>query len=398
VSVSSRTIQNLHSPASRAVQSIARNRSRRGVEVADRLAVAALACGSKLALGVADMMRECSSPANVWTAQDLHNGDGELFDGVGTYSSCGARLCPSCSAALRRRARRRARVALDSCPLLTGEHARLVTLTMPTVADASLLETMHAIERAWSLLRKRKFWRESVRAGIKGVEFTVTSLGYNTHIHILAVSRWIAHAGLRSEWTHCVRVAWRERGREIAFNTPSGEAIVDVRLVRAKAGASHASITQESALQEVLKYVCKPDAWLNVPESHLVEVAEVERFPRLFEVFGAMRASHETERASDADTSLDTPSISDGGQLMISFPESSPSVARARPPSLRSLVLTCDRPAWLKTLAHHFANRRAYRRGALCARYPYAIFQTLAGDVSFGVACRYTSIERENNL
>jgi hypothetical protein len=259
---------------------------------------------------------------------------------------------------------------------------------MPTVADASLLETMHVIQSAWSLLRKRKFWRESVRAGIKGVEFTVTSLGYHTHIHVLAISRWIAHAGLRSEWTHCVRAAWGARGREIAFNTPTGEAIVDVRLVRAKGGASYASITQESALQEVLKYICKPDAWLKVPDAHLVEVAEVARYPRLFEVFGAMRASHETERASDAETFLDTTCLSDGAQLLIPYSESSPTVARGRPPSLRSLALTSDRAAWLETLARHFAKRRAYRRGVLCARYSFAIFQSLAGDVSFGVESR----------
>ncbi len=381
---SSSTSSKLRSAPSRGVDSIASYRARRGVEIAGRLTSAAVACGSSVALGISDLMRECASPANVWTARDLHNADGELFDGVGTFASCGVRLCPSCSASLRRRARRRARVALGSCALRSGEHARFITLTMPTVADASLLETIHIIHRAWSLMRKRKFWKANVRGGVKGVEFTVTPNGYHTHVHILAISKWIEYAGLRSEWSHCLRSAWRASGREIAFNTSHGEAVVDVRLVKAKmrASASRVIVSLESALQEVCKYITKSESWDALPDAHLVEIAEVERWPRLFEVFGEMRAKDEKPRV--AVTSLDTQNISDGGQLLFSF-ESSPAMpSRARPPTLRGLMRTLDRQTWLIILSLRFTDRRAYRRSVLCGLYPYAVFMSLDGVKSFG--------------
>jgi hypothetical protein len=373
----------VQSSASRGVDGIACYRARRGIAIADRLALAAVARDSKIALGVSDVMRECSSPANIWTARDLHNADGELFDGVGIFASCGVRLCPSCSAALRRRARRRARVALASCAMRSGEHARLVTLTMPTVEGASLIETIEAVHRAWSLLRKRKFWRANVRAGIKGVEFTVTASGYHTHIHILAVSRWIAHAALRSEWSHCLRSAWRAKGHEISFNTHHGEAVVDVRLVKGERRASSSGmiVSLEGALQEVCKYITKSESWDALPDAHLVEVAEVKRWPRLFEVFGAMRS--QDERCAVV-TSLDTQIISDGAQLGFSFDSSPASPSRARPPTLRDMMSTLERRTWLSILSLRFADRRAYRRSVLCVRYPYAVFSDLNGSELVG--------------
>ncbi len=383
---SSSTSSKLRSAPSRGVDSIASYRARRGVEIAGRLTSAAVACGSSVALGISDLMRECASPANVWTARDLHNAEGELFDGVGTFASCGVRLCPSCSASLRRRARRRARAALTSCALRSGEHARFITLTMPTVADASLLETIHIIHRAWSLMRKRKFWKANVRGGVKGVEFTVTPNGYHTHVHILAISKWIEYAGLRSEWSHCLRSAWRASGREIAFNTPHGEAVVDVRLVKAKmrASASRVIVSLESALQEVCKYITKSESWDALPDAHLVEIAEVERWPRLFEVFGEMRDRHDAPETDRVFTSLDTQNISDGAQLLFSF-ESSPAMpSRARPPTMRDMMRTLDRQTWLIILSLRFTDRRAYRRSVLCGLYPYAVFMSLDGVKSFG--------------
>jgi len=367
------------------VAGIANYRARRGGEVAARLASAARACGSAVALGVSDLLRECSAPANIWTATDL-DASGELFDGVGIYAACGCRLCPSCSASLRRRSRRRARVALESCQLRRGEHHRFITLTMPTMTGAPLVETMRVVQRAWSLFSRRRFWLSAVRAGIKGVEFTITPTGYHTHLHVLAISTWIAHAGLRAEWSHCVRKAWAEQGRAVIFNTPTGEAIVDVRLVRAKRQGSRVVISTEAALQEVTKYVTKSESWDALPDEHLVGVAEVQRWARLFEVFGDARPPRGgKERASEGgDASLDTKEISRGGAPCVDASLRASQPARARPPTLRELMIALDRQTWLSVLALRFAERRAYRKAALCDRYSFARFETLAGEVSLG--------------
>ncbi len=383
--------------STRTVDGVARYRSARGEAIARRLTIAAHSCGSLVALGMADMMRECSSPSNVWTATDLHNADGEAFDGVGTLAACGSRLCPSCSADLRRRSRRRARMALAGFSLRAGELYRFVGLTTPTVSDASLTDSLRAVQRAWSLLRKRKFWLSCVRGGIKGVEFTVTTHGYHSHIHLLVASKWIEHATLRAEWSHCLRVAWSEQGHGIVFNTPTGEAIVDVRLIRAKhRGSSRVAVSIDHALQEVSKYVCKSESWDAVPDDHLVAVAEVQRWQRLFEVFGEMRARvgeiavAQSERAT---TFLDTQdlsdgNLSDGAQLRIPYPEQPIKRRNARAPTLRTLMVDLDRQAWLKILAARISDRRAHRRTSLSLRYPCARFRSLSGDVFVGTALR----------
>jgi hypothetical protein len=256
---------------------------------------------------------------------------------------------------------------------------------MPTV-DAPLVDTLAVFQRAWSLLRKRRFWVSAVRAGVKGVEFTVTPNGYHVHAHLLLVSRWIAHAELRAEWTHCVSKAWGERGHYVKFNTPTGEAIVDVRLVRNRRGSSSSVVSVEAALQEVSKYITKSETWDAVPDADLVAIAEVRRWARLFEVFGDMRVSavsvNEPARTVDAGAavaSLDTPYLSDGSP-------GEREAVRVRADALIDVALRVDRLTWLAILSRRFAERRAYRRAALVERYPLAVFESLAGEVTYGCA------------
>jgi hypothetical protein len=369
----------------RDVRGVAAYRSRRGAQTADRLAFAARSCGSSVALAVSDKIAECSRAENIWTASDLHRDDGELFDGTGTYAACGSRLCPSCCADTRRRSRRRARAALASVVLESAEDFRFVTLTMPTV-DAPLVETLAVFQQAWSLLRKRRFWLSAVRAGVKGIEFTVTPSGYHVHAHLLLVSRWIAHAELRAEWTYCVRKAWADEcGHYVKFNTPTGEAVVDVRLVRNRRGSSAKVVSVEAALQEVCKYITKGETWDAVPDADLVAIAEVRRWARLFEVFGDMRprrvSRNEPARADAgaAVASLDTPYLCDGSP-------GEREAVRVRADALIDVALRVDRLTWLAILSRRFAERRAYRRAALVERYPLAVFESLAGEVTYGCA------------
>jgi hypothetical protein len=105
-----------------------------------------------------------------------------------------------------------------------------------------------------------------------------------------------------------------------------------------------------------------------------------------------MRASDQTgDQTGDecaAVTSLDTNILSDvtgylndGSQLPLAFAVPSLAASRARPPSLRALMTCLARSEWLTMLSCSFADRRAYRIAALSARYQFATFTTLAGDV-----------------
>ncbi len=148
-------------------------RARRGAEVANRLELAAVALGNMVAQTEADLMRRCAQVENLWTASDLQSIDGELYEGHGTLWSCNGRLCPSCMAARRRRSRAHVREGCARVKPQANNHWRLVTLTAPTFAGLSLLQVRAVFNRAWSLLRKRDWWRKIVRAGVKGEEFTL---------------------------------------------------------------------------------------------------------------------------------------------------------------------------------------------------------------------------------
>ncbi len=353
---------------SRDAVAVARSRSQLTLTVAAHLAAAAN--HSPVAAAVADMLNACASPRNVWTGHDLHNTDGETFDGVGTLWRCRSPLCQSCLSDKARLSRRRARAALARIAPRSGEHWRFVTLTGPTVADASLVAALHVYLRAWELLRKSKLWLSCVRAGVRGEEFTVSDAGgYHVHIHALALSRWIPQAHLRAEWTRCLRTAWADVGRAPNFNTHHGEAVVDVRLITAKRRGPR-SISLDAAVLEVAKYCVKGSDWLKVRPAHLVEVAEVARWPRMFETFG-------DARKRGAVTSLDTQNLNDGetanlnaARLMVS-----PSC------SLRQMAATLDRETWRLLLRLRVGNARRYRMASLAHRYPLATFATLGGDM-----------------
>jgi hypothetical protein len=71
--------------------------------------------------------------------------------------------------------------------------------------------------------------------------------------------------------------------------TPARKAGVDVRLVREKGQPSSAEIGITSAVKELTKYITKASSWNEVSDEHLVEIAEVKRWPRCFELLGSWR-------------------------------------------------------------------------------------------------------------
>jgi hypothetical protein len=278
---------------------------------------------------------------------------------------------------------------VEAVRLYVGEHWRFITLTSPTVAGVSLLVVMLVYQRAWSLLRKRKVWRDAVRAGVKGTEWTEGELGigYHVHMHLLIAGRHIEHHELRDAWTECIEQAWRERGVELQFNTRTNAAVVDIKFIRDYGHSAPRNAHTESlnnALLEVSKYVCKGEAWDAVPDEHLVEVAEVERWPRLFEVFGAARTVKEPSVEADQPglaPSLDTKNLSDGGSVLDGVVELLPSSSGRAARALLALCGVVSRELWLRMLNMRVERTRAYRRMLLINKYPYASIGLLSGEV-----------------
>jgi hypothetical protein len=303
----------------RDVRDVANYRARRSFEVASRLHLAAVAADNKAALGCADRLRVCGSPSNVWRGEDLHNEDGECFEGVGTLWHCGQVICPSCLSERRRRMRRRVREGLSRVVSSGDSRWRFITLTAPNLPGVPLVKMCGIFNRAWSLFRKRGWWVGKIRAAVKGMEFTLgdekklkaqgrewdfETDGYNIHLHVMVLSGWIPWKELGEEWTACLKKALREAGCSDSINTSHGRAVVDVRLVvDKKRNRSGNTITEAGAVEEVCKYLTKVESWLEVPDEQLLEIAGVGRWGRMIELLGECRAPRPVEAAPPSEDS-----------------------------------------------------------------------------------------------
>lgn len=282
-------------------------RATRGLEIARRIEAAAF--DNPTARVVAALIAKCAGAENVWHGEDLHNEAGECFPGGGTLWRCNQRLCPNCLTAHSRRGRKRARAALERLVPTKSERLWFVTLTMPTIAanESPLLLTLTVIARAWRLFSQRAWWREMVRAGVKGVEFTLGDErkrsasnrswsadldGYHVHLHLVILSPWLPTKTLREEWTECLQSAWDEVGITRGINTSDGLAVCHIKAV-----TKH---NFDGVLCEVAKYITKSESWLSIPESQLLEVASVDRWPRMFELLGECRGQSSSKRQAIA--------------------------------------------------------------------------------------------------
>jgi len=210
---------------------------------------------------------------------------------TGRFWRCGSKLCADCLAAQSRRNRKKLRSALQQQQLIVGEQLSFVTLTM-TNPKLPLVEARRLIDRAWSLLRKRKLFADLISGGAKSEEFTLTPNGYNYHLHLIIRHRFLLYQELRRVWTECVEQAFREAGRELIVNTKDKLLLVNVQRVNSR----------EKSIAELCKYVTKSSSWTKIPTNDLRSIALMRRWMRMFELFGSFRDK----------TILDTARLSDG--------------------------------------------------------------------------------------
>ncbi len=416
----------------RDVKGIAGYRSVRGSSVSALLQKAAMAAAAPVAICEAVLIRDCACDENIYTGVNLQRKDtGENFNGVGTLTACGSRLCASCVSALSARSRRRARAGMERVGVRlaelknralagdkaaraareeinsrTGERWRFITLTSPTLpaSKVGLVDTIKVLQRAYRLFSKRD-WGVEIRAGVKTFEFTLGDEkkleregrrwspdvdGYHTHLHLLALSKFVNIQLLRAVWTECVLKAWFEIGVSAGINTKDGLCIVDVRSVTDK----------EEAVKEVCKYVTKNSSWDAVPSSQLVEVAQVSRWGRMFELLGDCRESSnlapscygsdvsidsiaKESGTAEAEPILDTPDLSAAEDSEEKEPEQK-KIKLPRSPSLRKLSKLLAFDEWCLLVKWKRQKQRKFRRSQLSLLFPTAIFELLNGS-EFGL-------------
>lgn len=323
-------------------------------------------------------LRACNQLDNIWHAEDLHDPEtGVLFNGAGRLWRCNSKLCASCVSQQSKRHRRLLEQIIDVEKRLNlGEYVHFVTFTMPN-EGLPLLVAREVMDYAWSLFRKRDWFKQHVIGGCKSEEFTVTSKGIHYHMHSIMKTRYIRWREMRAVWTECVKAAWlKVVMARLSVRTADGLVVVNV----ARLG------NMANAIPEVAKYITKASSWEKLDQDDLIELASVERYPRMFEVFGSFRATRiaiASERASVDEARqvsedeaqrnrdyLDTNRVSDG--------DISPLEAGER-----------DFPHWramragdyAKYLLDHVAETTIIRREALKRRFPYAKLFQIKADV-----------------
>lgn len=375
-----------------------------GQRIAARLRRAAIELENQRALKEALLIDRCSRCENEWVGKEFETvtgnpessdgADVELWDAHGRFWDCSNRLCPDCSEKLRRRARRVVVSALKLHRPRLGYANRFITLTQPTLT-ASLLESLRIIRRAWTLLYKRDFWRRHVDGGALGIEFTLNERGYHTHLHILASSKFMPVEQLIDEWEHCVTIAHGEtefaavdhckicghcrEGHDDRDHQFRLNASVSIRLVRPKAGSSHA-IAMKDAIKEVIKYVTKPQSWLEMGDRELVECASIVRWPRMFELFGSLK----TSARQGSSTILDTERITHGetpGETG-EPPSQADKPVRPRLPGLRRILDKLTLEELDREITRRLKAAIAFRLKQLRELYPFVRFFRLVDYVA----------------
>lgn len=227
----------------------------------------------------------CNHQSNIWLVEKgYQNTNGEFSPAIGRFWRCNSKLCSSCLARQAQLSRRKLRDAISRQQLKKHERYYFITFTIPN-PSLSLTQTRHIVNRSWSLFRKRSLCVSLIRGGCKSEEFTLTANGFHYHLHCIVRSNYLDYNRLREEWTTCVEKVFHEQ--QLPFETKSADG--NLWLV------AKPIMPTERSIQEVCKYVTKGDSWRKMPREQLVQLAQVRRWNRMFELFGSFAARDAVE-------------------------------------------------------------------------------------------------------
>lgn len=222
---------------------------------------------------------QCSSPRNHWIVKDaINHSTGEVFTATGQYWECGSKLCSNCIRRQMRRTRKKLLIAIELQKLNAGERYYFVTLTIPN-PNRSLIITREIVNDAWRSFSRRKTFADLIRGGVKAEEFTLTKNGYHYHLHLIILSSFLRYNEIRRLWTESLDAAFTKHGIRYNIKTSDGLAIINIQRIK----------VNDKSIYEVCKYVTKSDSWTKMAASDLIDVARIQRWPRMFELFGCFK-------------------------------------------------------------------------------------------------------------
>jgi hypothetical protein len=385
-----------------------------------RLESGALAANDADALAAADTILAAARPENIWHAEGLTGADGKPFAGYGSFTNAASRLDQAYAKASTSKARKRVAEYMGrveakdengiSIKQQSGYHKMFVTLTMPTLIGFGFKRTLDFFDDASRRFRQCKLFRDKVRGGVRGVEFTLgdqrcdkhirlktkwkdcrscadcrafvwafDTHGYHFHAHYVLWSKKLDWEELGEAWTKSLQATAEEFGVELVIGTSHGRVLVDTRKVTER-GNRRDSISETGAIDEACKYITKGSDFEKIPESELVEINSALAGRRMIEPLGeANTRKGSTAARKDAagqKHNLDEPVIVESSPLTDEYDSELESLRKYGARMIRA----GKRARWLETLRQVYAARADYRKVQLAERYPNAKFITLAGE------------------
>lgn len=374
----------------------------------------------------AALLLKAAHPSNHVTGA-LDSGEDGLYPAGTALWKPSLRLDPNWAETLRRRSRQVARKAMNHVSNNLPHRERyamakklnwrlswkLVTLTIEHLPGMNSIDQINWLNSAFKELGKKKIW-SNVYGGIKGIEDKLTSKGPHVHTHLLLLSRFLNYDGLRKAWFDSLHST-----RPGHIQTPLRLPFIDIRYVTKKKG-NESEIETDDAVNEVSKYITKtadlvtPDAdGEYVPQSVLLDLCEVRRWPRMFELLGAARAARRAVSAQRGklDTSCISPGLNRNPELDSTWTEAlepeekikylenginfwdlkdETKRKKERPPSWRDLMDTLPMKEWLHCIAGRARRAMRFRLQQLSDMNPRAFLMDMTGKV---VLCQYPGDE-----
>jgi len=375
---------------------------------------------------------------------------GEFIGGAALWQPS-LRLDPNWAEAMRRRSRKEAkeRITYVNAHLSVNEKIaiakgynhrltwKLLTLTMPHGICDTSLDQIKGFNAAFQRLTRTNVWKK-IQAGVKGIENKISAGGPHVHAHLLILSRRLDKQALRFAWGEAIldRVG---QGIPIGtFGTEDNLPIIDIKQVKEKPDKKREDQTSlEASLDEVSKYITKSDDLLEpdkdgrtvAPET-LLELCDIRRWPRMFELLGRARKPREDKPQEDrpksfgdwcrevaesieaawtakrAESGVHTSCISGMGaprdppewiqERLFGFESESETLKpdpakvevrtitekkRERAATWRELMTTLDWDEWRKTIDQRVKRGAAFRLRWLKAHNPTLFLVDLAGNI-----------------
>jgi hypothetical protein len=352
---------------------------------------------SRIVQGLADRIFQCSRRENFFLASDLHSSDtGELFDGKGSLWSCNSRICPMCVGKLSKRNRKIARYVFENEKVLVGERWFFITLTMPDLLlkDFPLLVCRSVMNEAWRKFSRSAWFNKVIRGGMKSEEFTLGTFNqYHFHQHLLSICKNRITSNnfveIRREWTKALKFSFEKHG--LKFDCETKDGLANVRVDRI--------YNKNKAILELCKYFTKSESWSKIPPEQLADIATIERFPRMFELFGVCKetakgmpnqtektltepANAENEEVNNSEL-LNNSAYLDKKKITVRNKSDETNLSHSPPRKRQSWRVRCrilPRADWLKSLEEEISSCRDYRMKQLRQKFAFATFQTLDGQ------------------